>query len=236
MYFSLLNFIFFKKKLSSIGFTAQFDKKSNLELKSTQRCWSTFLPFYAYRVNRKQFRHGYLTIGLGPNRFILICRIESKIRKRFWFARFFVCDSLWRIILIFILIHFDSLSRRSIRNDLFWLTLIHNSFGFLFILINDSIWFYSFWFALILIRCESRFTRESKSNRIKNQRKVYRIKSESKWIANRAGPSPAWQLTSRDTVSKILRKEHAGKNRQYWRKIDNDNSVSKILNFQGQIN
>ena len=83
MYFSLLNFIFFKKKLSSIGFTAQFDKKSNLELKSTQRCWSTFLPFYANRVNRKQFRHGYLTIGLGPNRFILICRIESKIRKRF---------------------------------------------------------------------------------------------------------------------------------------------------------
>ena len=64
------------------------------------------------------------------------------------------------------------------RTNWFWFTLIHNSFGFLFILICDSIWFYSFWFDLILIRRESRITRESwftcKSKIKSNQKsKVY---------------------------------------------------------------
>ena len=74
--------------------------------------------------------------GLGPNRFILICRRKSKIHKRFWSAR---------CIKIFLS---------------FWFTWTNN-FLFWFILICDSIWFYSLWFGLILILHESRFTRES---------------------------------------------------------------------------
>ena len=113
---------------------------------------------------------------VGPNRFLLI--------RAFWLKNFFDSQGLfWFVIHLdesfydnnLILIHFDSLSKRKNRLDLFWFTSIHNSFGFLFILIRDSIWFYSFWFGLILIRRESRFTRESwftcksKSNRIKNK-------------------------------------------------------------------
>ena len=57
----------------------------------------------------------------------------------------------------------------------FWFILIpFDSFDSKVILICDSEWFYSFWFGLIFIRRESRFTRESwftcESNRIKNQR------------------------------------------------------------------
>ena len=86
----------------------------------------------------------------------------------------------------------------------FWFISIHNSFWFLYILICDSILFYPFWFGLILIRRESRFTRESWficETKIKGKRIVihsfanhelirFRYKSESKWIANQAGPSP----------------------------------------------
>ena len=117
--------------------------------------------------------------------FILIRRSESKITKRFWFVRcsktfwftwanHFIFDSyaFWFTFKAkkahwFILIQFDFP---------YWFDLIHNSFWFLFILICDSNLFYLFWFGSILIRRESRFTRESwftcesKSNRIKNQR------------------------------------------------------------------
>ena len=146
MYFSLLNFIFFKKKLSSIGFTAQFDKKSNLELKSTQRCWSTFLPFYANRVNRKQFRHGYLTIGHGPNRFILIF------------------DSIW-------FIHFDLVW--------FWFVANHDSPADHDYSTNQN-------------QIESKIKgRWIVIHLFANHYLIrFRIKSESKWIANQAGPSP----------------------------------------------
>ena len=69
-----------------------------------------------------------------------------------------------------------------------------------FILIRDSISFDLFWFSLILIRRELRFTCESKI-KSNQQSKVnhslpnhclirFRIKSESNWIANQAGPSP----------------------------------------------
>ena len=96
--------------------------------------------------------------GLGPNRFILISRIELKIKKILIREEhqntFLNCDSLSRIILFLILIHFDSLSKPTNRIDSIW-------FVFVFISICDSISFYSFWFDLILIRRESRFTRES---------------------------------------------------------------------------
>ena len=99
--------------------------------------------------------------------------IKNKKKKGSWFACLFS-----------ILIPFDSLSKRTNRIDSFW---------FSFIFYFDLIQFYSFWFGLLLIRREPRFTCESwltcefKSNRIKNRS---RIKIESKWIANQASPSP----------------------------------------------
>ena len=121
--------------------------------------------------------------GLGPNRFILIrefrfAEVSQKSKNNFdslgVSKSFFIFDSLERITLFFSLIHFDSVSKRTNRIDSFWFTLIllidsiyftilldFYSFWFVFILICDSIWFYSCWFGLILIRYESRFTRES---------------------------------------------------------------------------
>ena len=90
-------------------------------------------------------------------------RIDSFWFANFWFAEvnqklqiYFICDSLGRIILFLILIHFDSQCN---------LIFIHFDLRFnliLYILISDSILFYSFWFGFILFRRESRFTRESK--------------------------------------------------------------------------
>ena len=101
-------------------------------------------------------------------------------------------------------------------SDPFWFTfkanIIHFYSQFIFIFIHFDLrfkWFYSFWFGLILIRRESRFTRESwftcesKSNRIKKSKVGeswfthlriiiwFDFKSESKWIANQGGSSPA---------------------------------------------
>ena len=90
--------------------------------------------------------------------------------------------------LILILIHFDS-----------------QFLGYLFILICDSIWFYSYWFGFILIRRQSRFTRGSwfiSESKIKSNQKSKVGESwfthcriigwfdfESKWIANQACPT-----------------------------------------------
>ena len=116
---------------------------------------------------------------------ILIRRSESEIKKiilirevyqnRFWFLIHLGESFYFWFWFIFHSIQFDS----------FW---------FLFIMICVPIWFYSFWFGLILIRRESWLTCESK---IKGRWIVihsfpiywlirFRIKSESKWIANRA--------------------------------------------------
>ena len=89
-------------------------------------------------------------------------------------------------------------------SDSFRFTILFDFYYNIYILICDSIWFYSFWFGLILIRRESRFTRESWficESKIKgkwimihsfaNHELIrFRYKSESKWIANQAGPSP----------------------------------------------
>ena len=69
-------------------------------------------------------------------------RIDS-----FWFANFWVAKVNQKSIN-----DFDS---RGLSKSFFFY------FWFWFISICDSIWFYSFWFGLILIRRESRFTRES---------------------------------------------------------------------------
>ena len=49
----------------------------------------------------------------------------------------------------------------------------------------------SFWFGLILIRRESRFTKSNQKSKVCESWFTHlRIKSESKWIANQACPSP----------------------------------------------
>ena len=78
---------------------------------------------------------------------------------------------------------FDSLSKRTNRNDSFWFTLIchifsiwfwywfiliHNSFWFLFILICDSNRFYSFWFVLIFPRIMIHLRIKIKTNQKSN--------------------------------------------------------------------
>ena len=136
----------------------------------------------------------YFTAGLRPNRFILIrefwfTKMESKIKK--WFER-------WIKNFFWFLIHLD-------ESFYFW---------FWFILICDSVWFYSFWFAIQFDFIHFDSSRITIHLRIKNQieSKIkggwivihsfanhwlirFRIKSESKWIANQAGPSPALQRT-----------------------------------------
>ena len=84
--------------------------------------------------------------------------------------------------------------------DSFWFTIHFDSwFNLILFILNQN-----FWYGLILFRRESRFTRESWftcESKIQGRWIVihsiannwlirFRIKSESKWIANQTGPSP----------------------------------------------
>ena len=98
--------------------------------------------------------------GLGPIHFdsrILV----REVNQIFFFDLWFTWANHFIFWFWFILIHFRceriALIHFAWLWFWFWFTLIHNSFGFLFTSICDSIWFYSFWFGLILIRRESWF-------------------------------------------------------------------------------
>ena len=90
-------------------------------------------------------------------------------------------------------------------SDSFWFTIYFDFCSFWFEIQIDFIHFDSVWFDSSRIR----FTCKSNSNRIKNQRLIvipsfanrylirFRIKSEPKWIANQAGPSPGERFIGR---------------------------------------